>query len=971
MKINEYNIEDVAYALGISVKNSRFSHNCPDKGVDPKEKYAKLNPNNTFMCFRCSGYGEKAIGNNTDLIKHTLGITTLNDVNQWAKEHLVGSTPEETLVNTESMISQLCTEIASKAHVELLQNKKALAWLNKKYGIEIDSVETFTLGLITDEIIDGCEELHHNNFELNLLKNHVCIPIAYQGVVNALTCRFYEGEGAPTPKTKYRRLKDATETPEVVFNYDLVSEFLRKNQEGTHPLIVCESEFDVIMLNQMKQPYAVSVSSANSHSQFQCKQIAQLSNYATASMTLFDNDYGEKANTGLQCSATFIEKMLRLGVDFKQAVLPQCDNPDLIKSDVCELFVSGQEQDILQTIYDTMVENPTYFMDYVEKHRENLHKPMVQKKIIDFLLKMKDSLQEEYVRIISTIPEEYLELSNAHQYRISKKVLNKILKARTAELKKMSSKEDSSLKLSDRQDDHTTRFFAQDYWFNKKYQQFHAKKMIHADVDIEVTNEDGDVRVMTERRPVEIEVVSTPSGFVSIHKAGQIKEEDLQEDEVALIPDEVRTFNTVKVWSQNSGDYSVSAFINSGGALTVDARDLYNQIYGMMVRYFYFKHDAYAHVMAAYVFLSYIYMQFSAVPYMHFHGQKGTGKTAMANFMGELCYRPIKATNPNDVHLYRSLHSGRGTFIYDEAEQLGGHRGQSERSQNIVLLCNATYVKSGGLIPRQREGERAKTEWYFAYSPKVFMSIGSLSDALRSRCIEIQSIKIPKSKIKDYDNIEDQMIVLETDIQEIKNRLNVWSLTQFVQLRNQYLETVQELRLKDGIANRDLQLWSPLMSIMKLAGQEEGYKMCLEYLLKVTEWQDDEAKTLPRTEMLRAVKKIVDERKNDRTFYELPTKEDSFYCVRGELERLIVSRIAEESNGTHPYLRHQEGAETKVQSILFGAEVLKKRQISQKEATLWGRDDVKRHNVVYEMDYAMLAKELLGFDDGTEKGEDD
>lgn len=965
MKINEYNIEDVAYALGISVKNGRFSHHCPDKGVDPKEKYAKLNSNNTFMCFRCSGYGEKAIGNNTDLIKHTLGISTPHEVNLWAREHLIGFTPENTLINTESMISQLCSEIAAKAHVELLQNKAALTWLKKKYGIEKESVEDFTLGFITKRIVQECGEVYQQNFDLEVLANHICIPVTYQGVMNALTCRFYEG-GGETSKVKYRRLSDTTETPEVVFNYDSACEYLKKHQEDTLPLIVCESEFDVILLHQMKQPYAVSVSSANSHNPFQCQQIALLSNYATAAMTLFDNDYGEKTNTGLKGAQTFIEKMLRLGVDFKRAILPECDDPKKTKSDVCELFVGGQEMDILTCIFTTMTESPTYFMDYVETQRENLHKPMVQKKIVEFLSKMKDSLQEEYIRIIGTIPEQYLDLQNAHQYKISKKVLNKILKARIAELKKMTTKTDGALILSDRQEDHTTRFFAQDYWYNKKYQQYHAKKMVHADVDIQIANEDGDVRILTERRPVEIEVVATPSGFASIHRAGQINLDELQEDEIAMIPDEVRTFNTIKVWSQNSGEYSISSFINSGGALTVDTGDIYNQIYGMMLKYFYFKHEAYAHVLTAFVLLSYTYMQFSAVPYLHFHGQKGTGKTAMASFMAEMCYRPIKASNPNDVHLYRSLHSGRGVFIYDEAEQLGGKYNQSERSQNIVLLCNASYVKNGALVPRQREGERGKTEWFYAYSPKVFMSISNLSEALKSRCIEIQSIKIPKSKIKDYDNIEDQMILLEADIQEIKNKLCVWSLTQFVQLRNQYLETVQELRLKDGIANRDLQLWSPLMAIMKQAGHEEGYQTCLEYLLKVTEWQNDEAQTMPRTEMLKVMKEVMDDSAN-RVFFKIPDTENFYLCVRGELERLVVAKLSDVSNGTHPYLRHQEGAEAKIQNILYAAEILKKKQISQKDVTAWGREDVKRSNVVYEIDYSVLTKELSGYDENAER----
>lgn len=967
MRINEYNIEDVAYALGISVKNGRFSHNCPEKGVDTKERYAKLNSNNTFFCFRCSGHGEKAIGNNIDLIKHTLGLTTHHDVNTWALEHLTDITPEETLISSESLITQLCTEIASKAHIELLGNKDALAWLQKKYGIEKETVETFMIGFITKRIIQECAEVYQQSYELEPFANHICIPISYQGVISSLTCRFYEG-GGEVSKVKYRRLKDRTETPEVVFNYDSACEFLKKNQEDTLPILVCESEFDVVMLHQMKQPYAVSVSSANSHSPFQCQQIAVLASYATAAITLFDNDYGEKVNTGIRGSQAFIEKMLRLGVDFKQGLLPECDDPKKTKSDICELFVGGQEAELLSTIYTTMTESPTYFMEYLEKQRENLHKPMVQKKIVEFLLKMKPSLQEEYTRIISTIPSKFLNLPNAHQYKISKKVLTKILKDRLAEIKRMTSKSDASLVLSNRQEDHTTRFFAQDYWYNKKYQQYHAKKLVHADVDIEIANDDGDVRIVTERRPVEIEVVATPSGFSSISRAGQVKLDELQDDELAMIPDEVRTFNTIKVWSQNSGDYSLSAFINSGGALTVDTGDIYNQIYAMMLKYFYFKHEAYAHVLTAFILLTYVYMQFSAVPYLHFHGQKGTGKTAMASFMAEMCYRPIKASNPNDVHLYRSLHSGRGVFIYDEAEQLGGKYSQSERAQNIVLLCNATYVKNGALVPRQREGDRGKTEWFYAYSPKVFMSIRELSEALKSRCIEIQSIKIPKSKIKDYDNIEDQMILLEADIQEIKNKLCVWSLTQFVQLRNQYLETVQELRLKDGIANRDLQLWAPLMSIMKQAGHEEGYQICLDYLIKLTAWHNDEAQTMPRTEMLKIFKELIDDGAS-RVFFKKPDVENFFLCVRGELERLVVTKLSDVSNGTHPYLKYQEGAETKIQNILYAAEIMKKIQISQKDVTAWGRDDIKRNNVVYEIDYTVLSKELSGYDEIEERKE--
>lgn len=961
MRINEYDITIIAQALGIKVKNSRFSHNCPGKGVDDSETYAKLLPNNAFYCHRCAGNGVgKAYGSNTDLIQDTLGITTSAEFNEWAKANLPDYEAITTEISSESMISELSRKVMERAHLELMQNDQAVEWIEQKYGISKKTVEAFGLGLITQDVIDAQELLPSQTFNLHLFKNYVCIPLSYEGVVHGLICRYCEPMGAKND-VKYRRLIDTTETPEVVFNYDHACNYFKKNQDAITPLIVCESEFDVMALYQLGQPYAISVSSATSHSNFQCKQIAQLAQWATCAITVFDNDYGSGVNTGREGAATLIEKMLKLGVDFKQLVLPEL-GPEQHKTDVAELLVRGMGDILLASLVKCTSEQATWLHDYIERSRPNLQKASVQKKLVEYIVRFNDSMQENYVRQLARVPKEMANQPNLNQIRIDPKVMKKLLKAKASQLSKQ--KEGVvKLEFSDADEEATARFYAHDYWFDKKYQQFYATKMVFADVNRPILNEDGEASNKIERQPILIQVKSTVSGTVFIDRVERIEEEKLTEEEVRRIPDDIDLYNNVKTWAQNGGEYSFRNFINSKGALKVNSAEIYDEIYAILNKYFYFKYEAYAHVLTAYIMLSYVYMLFSAVPYLHFNGTKGTGKTTMAVFMSELCYRPISTVNSSDTHLFRNVHSGRGMFLYDEAENLSSYNGaKSERAQNIVTLCNSSYTKKGGLVPRQKEGNRDKTEWFYAYSPKVFMSISSLSEALKSRCLQIQTVKIPKSKAHLYTNVQDDMILLDSEIQELKNKLCVWSLTEFAPLRDSYIETVKDLRDDKGIANRELQLWSPLIAIMNLCGKADAVAECIAYANASSEREEQVSITSPRTEFFVCLHNWL------MDFQETPTDEfhhsqetKRFLAPRGDFERGLVSRLAEKSNGYHPYLSNKDGADFHMVGILVASEVLVKKPISYKELKQWGRVDVKRNNLVYEIDLNKLEKELEAY----------
>jgi hypothetical protein len=164
------------------------------------------------------------------------------------------------------------------------------------------------------------------------------------------------------------------------------------------------------------------------------------------------------------------------------------------------------------------------------------------------------------------------------------------------------------------------------------------------------------------------------------------------------------------------------------------------------------------------VMFYWVYDKFPFIPYIHFVGGTGTGKTTAMDALGAISYKAIDTTGSMTIaSLFRLATRWRGTLLIDEFDTIG--EGMSEM---------LSFLKAGvsNRLLFRTEGEKEKdVKAYVVKSPKFFTSEDPISDAgLQSRTMVVRMNKstrrIPLFKLPEYYE----------EAQEIRNKLLLWRL---------------------------------------------------------------------------------------------------------------------------------------------------------------------------------------------------
>ena len=140
-------------------------------------------------------------------------------------------------------------------------------------------------------------------------------------------------------------------------------------------------------------------------------------------------------------------------------------------------------------------------------------------------------------------------------------------------------------------------------------------------------------------------------------------------------------------------------------------------------------------VAALYVLMSWVYDRFTAVPYIRYLGESGTGKTRMLEILAAICNRSLLFTgNVTGAALFRSIDDVRGTLVVDEADLQS-----SEAWSDIVKVLNSGYTHDGNVL-RCDKDRGFKLVSFCTFGPKVLGTREKFSDdALENRCITFQT----------------------------------------------------------------------------------------------------------------------------------------------------------------------------------------------------------------------------------------
>lgn len=185
---------------------------------------------------------------------------------------------------------------------------------------------------------------------------------------------------------------------------------------------------------------------------------------------------------------------------------------------------------------------------------------------------------------------------------------------------------------------------------------------------------------------------------------------------------------------------AILQFLQDGGQVC-RPWELYHRLERVYIERIWFAESGNYMILALYTMLSYVFPVFDAIPYLHFTGLAGSGKTHAARLLATLSFNGHVEVDPTEASLFRTIEATRGLVVLDDQETGVTNRSHSE---NPFMTILKTGYKRGARVTRmERRGNEFVPLTFDVYGPKVITNVFGLEDILADRVIPILMREIP------------------------------------------------------------------------------------------------------------------------------------------------------------------------------------------------------------------------------------
>jgi hypothetical protein len=189
--------------------------------------------------------------------------------------------------------------------------------------------------------------------------------------------------------------------------------------------------------------------------------------------------------------------------------------------------------------------------------------------------------------------------------------------------------------------------------------------------------------------------------------------------------------------------------------------------------------------------------------------EPASGKTRALEITQLLVPNAVEAVNVSPAYLFRKVAdaAGRPTILYDEIDTVFGPK--AKENEEIRGLLNAGHRRGAVAGRCVVHGKTVVTEELPAYCAVALAGLGGLPDTILSRCVIIRmKRRAPAERVEPF-----RRRVNEAEGYALRDELARWAA--------QILRDVTDAwpDIPDGIADRDADIWEPLLAVADAAGE--------------------------------------------------------------------------------------------------------------------------------------------------------
>jgi hypothetical protein len=239
-------------------------------------------------------------------------------------------------------------------------------------------------------------------------------------------------------------------------------------------------------------------------------------------------------------------------------------------------------------------------------------------------------------------------------------------------------------------------------------------------------------------------------------------------------------------------------------------------------------------IVCLYVLMTWAYDRFTAVPYLRFLGEPGTGKTRLLQVCSSISYKgTIVSGNITGPALFRTIDLIRGTMAVDEAD----FKNSAEWSDVAKVLNNGYSVGTPVIRCNKNTFD---PECFHVFGPKIISTRNRFEDeATETRCLTLET---KEQKVSAHIPLQ-LPLTFDQEALALRNKLLRWRFDNFDSV------TVKEEGLR-GLFARSGQIGASLAAV---APDELWRRKLIDFLKRLDEDRDEES---PKGMVRRALKAL-------------------------------------------------------------------------------------------------------------------